>query len=53
MDILEDSGVSASEQEGQRRGRRAFNGVRKLLEGVQIRDETLMSWIAEMIQAIG
>jgi len=53
MDILEDSGVSASEQEGQRRGRRAFNGVRKLLEGVQIRDETLMNWIAEMIQAIG
>lgn len=51
MDALEASGLSASEQEGQRRGRRAFNGVRKLLEGVQIRDETLMGWITEMIQA--
>jgi chromatin structure-remodeling complex subunit RSC9 len=48
---LEDIGLSASEQEGQRRGRSAFNGVRKLLEGVQIRDETLMGWITEMIQA--
>jgi chromatin structure-remodeling complex subunit RSC9 len=51
MDILEDSGLSVSEQEGQRRGRKAFNGVRKLLEGVQIRDETLMGWVTEMIQA--
>ena len=53
MDALEDSGLSDSEQEGQRRGRRAFSGVRKLLEGVQIRDETLMGWIMEMIQATG
>ena len=51
MDVLEDSGLSASEQEGQRRGRRAFNAVRKLLEAVQIRDETLMGWITEMIHA--
>lgn len=51
MDALEDNGLSASEQEGQRRGRRAFNGVRKMLEGVQIRDETLMGWVTEMIQA--
>ncbi|KAI9512520.1 hypothetical protein F5148DRAFT_1273639 [Russula earlei] len=51
-DVLEDSGLSDSEQEGQRRGRKAFNGVRKLLEGVQIRDETLMGWITEMIQAV-
>jgi len=51
MDALEDSGLSASEQEGQRRGRRAFNGVRRLLEGVHIRDESLMCWITEMIQA--
>ncbi|KAI0296264.1 hypothetical protein BC826DRAFT_1103989 [Russula brevipes] len=51
MDALDDSGLSDSEQEGQRRGRRAFNGVRRLLEGVQIRDETLMGWIAEMVQA--
>jgi chromatin structure-remodeling complex subunit RSC9 len=51
MDILEDSGLSDAEQEGQRRGRKAFNGVWKLLEGVQIRDDTLMGWVAEMIQA--
>jgi chromatin structure-remodeling complex subunit RSC9 len=49
--VLEDGDLSDSEQEGQRRGRRAFVGVRKLLEGVQIRDEALMSWITEMIQA--
>ncbi|KAH9004074.1 hypothetical protein EDB86DRAFT_3062425 [Lactarius hatsudake] len=51
MNVMEDGDLSDSEQEGQRRGRRAFVGVRKLLEGVQIRDEALMSWITEMIQA--
>jgi chromatin structure-remodeling complex subunit RSC9 len=51
VDVLEESGLSDSEQEGQQRGRRAFRGVRKLLESVQIRDETLMGWITEMIQA--
>jgi chromatin structure-remodeling complex subunit RSC9 len=51
MGALEDNDLSASEQEGQRRGRRAFNGVQKLLEGVQIRDETLMGWVTEMIHA--
>lgn len=40
-----------SEKEGERRGRKAFVGVRKLMEGVQIRDDMLMSWIAEMIEA--
>jgi len=30
MDALEDNGFSAPEQEGQRRGRGAFNGVRRL-----------------------
>ncbi|KAH9049385.1 hypothetical protein EDB84DRAFT_1585645 [Lactarius hengduanensis] len=51
MNVMEDGDLSDSEQEGQRRGRRAFVGVRKLLDGVQIRDEALMSWITEMIQA--
>ncbi|KAH9178772.1 hypothetical protein EDB89DRAFT_1928444 [Lactarius sanguifluus] len=51
MNVMEDGDLSDSEQEGQRRGRRAFVGVRKLLEGVQIRDEALMNWITEMIQA--
>jgi chromatin structure-remodeling complex subunit RSC9 len=40
-----------SEKEGERRGRKAFIGVRRLMEDVQIRDETLMSWIAEMVDA--
>lgn len=39
------------EQEGERRGRKAFVGVRRLMEGVQIRDEVLMGWITEMVEA--
>lgn len=40
-----------NEKEGERRGKKAFVGVRRLMQGVQIRDETLMSWIAEMVDA--
>lgn len=40
-----------SEREGERRGRKAFVGVRHLLEGVRLRDETLQSWINEMVDA--
>ncbi|OBZ79610.1 Chromatin structure-remodeling complex subunit rsc9 [Grifola frondosa] len=40
-----------SEKEGERRGRKAFIGVRHMLEEVRIRDETLMSWIPEMVDA--
>ncbi|KAH7927266.1 hypothetical protein BV22DRAFT_1007277 [Leucogyrophana mollusca] len=40
-----------NEREGQRRGRRAFVGVRRLMEGVRMKDEVLMSWIVEMIDA--
>jgi chromatin structure-remodeling complex subunit RSC9 len=43
--------VEDSEKEGEKRGRKAFVGVRRLMEKVQIRDETLMSWIAEMVDA--
>lgn len=39
------------EREGERRGRKAFVSVRRLMEGVRIRDEVLMGWIAEMIDA--
>ncbi|KAI0079614.1 hypothetical protein K474DRAFT_1639533 [Panus rudis PR-1116 ss-1] len=59
--VLEDMGdqeaeeISAagtdSEREGERRGRKAFVGIRHLLEKVRIRDETLMSWITEMVDA--
>jgi chromatin structure-remodeling complex subunit RSC9 len=39
------------EREGERRGRKAFVGVRKLMEGIKIRDEVLMGWINEMVDA--
>ncbi|CAL1695026.1 unnamed protein product [Somion occarium] len=45
------NGASDSEKRGERRGRKAFTGVRHLLEGVRIRDETLMEWITEMVDA--
>lgn len=49
-DIEADTGaLSASDREGERRGRKAFVGVRRLLEGVRIRDEVLMSWVTEMV----
>ena len=34
---------------GQKRGRKAFTGVRKLLEDVRVRDDALMAWIGEII----
>jgi chromatin structure-remodeling complex subunit RSC9 len=40
-----------SEREGERRGRMAFVGVRRLMEAVRIKDETLMGWITEMVDA--
>ncbi|KAF9015635.1 hypothetical protein BDQ17DRAFT_1341399 [Cyathus striatus] len=42
---------SEDEWEGEKRGRKAFVGVRRLLEGVRIRDEVLMSWVTEMVDA--
>lgn len=39
------------EEEGARRGKKAFVGVRRLLEQVRIKEETLMGWIEEMVQA--
>ncbi|KAJ7706002.1 hypothetical protein B0H17DRAFT_1035211 [Mycena rosella] len=39
------------QREGEMRGRKAFVGVRRLMEGVRIRDEALMSWITEMVDA--
>ncbi|KAK7064085.1 ribosomal RNA-processing protein 1 [Favolaschia claudopus] len=37
------------EREGEIRGRKAFLGVRHLMEGVRIKDEALMGWITEMV----
>ncbi|OAX43029.1 hypothetical protein K503DRAFT_242475 [Rhizopogon vinicolor AM-OR11-026] len=47
-DVVEDIG---GELEGERRGRRAFVGVRRMMEDVRMKDETLMSWIVEMVNA--
>jgi len=46
-----DGGSLDREQEGERRGRKAFIGIRKLLEEVRIRDEPLQGWIPEMVDA--
>ncbi|KAF9486299.1 hypothetical protein BDN70DRAFT_821842 [Pholiota conissans] len=47
-----DRGGIVDEREGERRGRKAFVGVRRLLEGVRIRDEALMGWISEMVNEV-
>ncbi|KAJ7492452.1 hypothetical protein FB451DRAFT_1123324 [Mycena latifolia] len=39
------------EREGEMRGRKAFIGVRRLMEGVRIKDDALMGWITEMVDA--
>lgn len=43
--------MEEEEEEGARRGKKAFVGVRRLLEQVRIKEETLMGWIEEMVQA--
>ncbi|KAF9535663.1 hypothetical protein CPB83DRAFT_842122 [Crepidotus variabilis] len=48
---LADKGAEGDEREGGRRGRKTFEGVRKLLEVVQLRDDALMCWITEMLDA--
>lgn len=44
------SGTDA-EKKGERRGRKGFIGIRHLWERVTIRNETLMGWIDEMVDA--
>ncbi|KAJ7225348.1 hypothetical protein GGX14DRAFT_349525 [Mycena pura] len=39
------------EREGEMRGQKAFIGVRRLMEGIHIKDEALMGWITEMVDA--
>ncbi|KAJ7110040.1 hypothetical protein C8R44DRAFT_634892 [Mycena epipterygia] len=50
MDSGDDMPVD-KQREGEMRGRKAFVGVRRLMEGVRIRDEALMGWITEMVDA--
>ncbi|KAF8591913.1 hypothetical protein K439DRAFT_1325863 [Ramaria rubella] len=51
--VQEDSEEEMRDEEedakGQERGRRAFVGVRRLLEDVRVRDDALMAWIGEII----
>ena len=54
--VEEDDGEIMSEDyggevEGERKGRRAFVGVRRMMEGVRMKDEALANWIAEMVDA--
>ncbi|KAF5384911.1 hypothetical protein D9615_001292 [Tricholomella constricta] len=51
QDMEGNNEIGESEKEGERRGRKAFVGVRRLMEGVRIRDEVLMGWITEMVDA--
>lgn len=37
------------DKEGEMQGRKAFIGVRKLLENINIQDSVLMSWVEEMV----
>ncbi|KAF8640376.1 hypothetical protein AX17_000046 [Amanita inopinata Kibby_2008] len=41
----------SSEREGELRGRKGFVRIRRLLENVRIKDEILMGWIMEMVDA--
>lgn len=43
--------ITDQEQEGEQCGRKAFMSVRSLMESVRIRDEVLMGWISEMVEA--
>ena len=57
--IVEDMGDEEAEQvgdtevekEGQRRGRKAFMGIRYLLEDVRLRHDTFQTWVEEMMEA--
>ncbi|TFK56652.1 hypothetical protein OE88DRAFT_44216 [Heliocybe sulcata] len=40
-----------SEREAEMRGRKAFVRVRKMMENVRLRDETLNGWVVEMVDA--
>jgi chromatin structure-remodeling complex subunit RSC9 len=46
-----DTNREDAEQEGERRGRKAFIGVRHTLSEVRIKDDVLMNWIMEMLDA--
>lgn len=48
LDDGSDTNFSGDDKEGEMRGRKAFIGIRKFLENMDIYDSVLMSWINEM-----
>ncbi|KAI0719972.1 hypothetical protein C8T65DRAFT_634478 [Cerioporus squamosus] len=48
---IEQVGSTEDEKEGQRRGRKAFMGIRYLLEDVRLRHDTFQTWVEEMMDA--
>ncbi|TFK90814.1 hypothetical protein K466DRAFT_542896 [Polyporus arcularius HHB13444] len=48
---IEQIGSTDDEKEGQRRGRKAFMGIRYLLEDVRLRHDTFQTWVEEMMDA--
>ncbi|KAI0673323.1 hypothetical protein C8Q78DRAFT_1067680 [Trametes maxima] len=45
------SKTTESDLEGERRGRKAFIGIRYLMEDVRLRHETFQGWVTEMVDA--
>lgn len=54
-DVSDPSTEASSDPQADKRGeacgRKAFVGVRNLLQNIRIRDEALMSWVTEMVDA--
>lgn len=48
IDDGSDANYSGEDKEGEMRGRKAFVGIRKFLENIDILDSVLMSWVNEM-----
>ncbi|KAF9454113.1 hypothetical protein P691DRAFT_486934 [Macrolepiota fuliginosa MF-IS2] len=49
-DDASDANLGGDDKEGEMRGRKAFVGIRRMLENVNIYDSVLMSWVAEMAE---
>jgi len=47
-----DAGATTElDKEGERRGRRAFVGVRNMLANIRLKDDALMAWVTEMVDS--
>ena len=50
-DGIEDASLEDSDERGARRGRKAFISIGRLLESVQMKEESLMGWVVEMVHS--